>query len=256
MNYWTQHRLIDLLSKYKAGEINLDSLLAEIKFLPFKDLGYAKIDLHRPFLSGFPEVILARGKTIQQCLALTKEMLENNVSPLLVTKLDETQLKAFQESTLPGKVTQTSKDSWMISFNELDVLSGEVTVVTGGTADQFVASESLATLASVGIKANLLTDCGVAGLYRILSFIDQLQQSDVVIVIAGMEGALASVVASLTPAPVIAVPVSTGYGSSFEGISALLNMQSSCVPGITTVGIDNGFGAALVAIRILRTLQS
>jgi NCAIR mutase (PurE)-related protein len=243
-----------LLNDVKTGAIDTCEALERLKFLPFKDVGYAKLDLQRPLLSGFPEVILAKGKTARQVIELVTTMLKAEVAPLLVTKLNKVQLQAFDDFEIKGTVTQTGESDWMICFNQRKDLVGNVTIVTGGTADQYIAAETSATLRSVGLEPLILTDCGVAGLHRILSVAKQLQMADVVIVLAGMEGALASVVTSLTPAPVIAVPVSSGYGSSLEGISAMLSMQSSCVPGISTVGIDNGFGAAVVAIKILKKL--
>ncbi len=208
------------------------------------------LDPTREGRTNLAEAVYAPGKTPEQCAAAVSGLLAQTTGPVLLTRADEPQSKAAQAinpgSTIIGGSLATL--TWRPAASQ----AGNVTLLTAGTADLPIAHETQAVLAAYGFATELIADVGVAGLHRVLSHQAHLDAAEVVIVLAGMEGALASVVAGLTRAPIIAVPTSTGYGSGLEGITALLGMLASCSPGITVVGIDNGFGAACAAIRILK----
>jgi len=220
----------------------------------FADLGFARVDHDRAQRQGMPEAVYAPGKTPAQCAAIVRELLEHGTGPVLLTRADDLQVAAALASAPDGRRYPEQPDP-----GELSILSwrsesgrrGEVVVVTAGTADLPVAGECVATLTAYGFAPTLLVDCGVAGLHRLLACRKQIDAADAIVVIAGMEGALASVVGGLTSAPVVAVPTSVGYGTSLEGVTALLAMLSSCAAGITVVGIDNGYGAACAVARML-----
>jgi NCAIR mutase (PurE)-related protein len=218
-----------------------------LRRLPFADLGFARVDHHRLLRQHLPEAIYGPGKTPEQCAALVAE-LRSGGGPVILTRASDAQLAAVPPD---GTVTRHAPGWATAVWCPAATRPGRILVVTAGTADLPVAGECTATLEALGFVPQLTADCGVAGVHRLLATVDELEGADAVVVVAGMEGALASVVGGLTGAPVVAVPASTGYGSAFEGITALLAMLASCAAGITVVGIDNGFGAACAVARLL-----
>ncbi|MHB1989132.1 MAG: nickel pincer cofactor biosynthesis protein LarB [Acidimicrobiales bacterium] len=244
-----------LLDDVTTGAVTPDDAVARLHRLPFAELGYAKVDHHRVLRQGRPEVVYGPGKTPDQCAGIVAELLGGSSGPVLVTRASRAQVAACALSC-PGatQVPQTLSEDRLatLSWRPAAARPGRIVVCTAGTADLPVADECLATLHAYGFRPSLLADCGVAGVHRVLASLDDLLEADAVVVIAGMEGALASVVGGLTPAPVVAVPTSVGYGAALEGVTALLAMLSSCASGVTVVGIDNGYGAACAIARQLR----
>jgi hypothetical protein len=248
--------LRDLIDRVASGDCTSDEAVRQLRRLPYADLGFARIDHHRDLRQGMPEAVYGPGKTPEQCAAIVEELLEASAGPVLLTRATDTQVKAVSAVTEPhghgpGEATATGS-TWTMSFRPASSRAGHVVVVTAGTADIPIAHECAAVLRALGFDPTVLVDCGVAGLHRLLAEVDELAMADAVVVIAGMEGALASVVGGLTPAPVVAVPTSTGYGAAFEGVTALLSMLATCASGVTVVGIDNGYGAACAIARLLR----
>ena len=236
-----------LLADVRDGVVSADDAAAELRRLPFADLGFARVDHHRALRQGRAEAVYAPGKTPEQCAAIVAELLSVDASsPVLLTRADDTQAAASIEAN-PEATRSGSTLVWRPAPLRPEV----VAVVTAGTADLPVADECVATLAANGLVPRVITDVGVAGLHRVLAAIDDIVSADAVVVVAGMEGALASVVGGLTAAPVVAVPTSVGYGASLEGVTALLAMLSSCAAGVSVVGIDNGFGAACAVLRMI-----
>lgn len=236
-----------LLDDVRSGAMSADDAVARLRRLPFADLGFAKVDHHRALRQGMPEAVYAPGKTPEQCAAIVAELLsEDGGGPVLLTRAGEAQIATALERN-PGAVRTGRILAWRSRLPR----PGRVVVVTAGTSDLPVAEECVATLTAHGLRPILDPDVGVAGVHRLLATADELAGADAVVVVAGMEGALASLVGGITPAPVVAVPTSTGYGAAFEGVTALLAMLSSCASGLTVVGIDNGFGAACAVLRIL-----
>lgn len=236
-----------LLEGVRQGSVSVEDAARALQKAPFLDLGFAKVDLHRSLRQGTPEVIYGAGKTPEQIAAIARTMLENN-QRVLITRLSgetATELRKgipFDYHPVPrmGTIGTPSPPSGM----------GKIVVATGGTSDIPVAEEAALTAEMLGNSVTRLYDVGVAGLHRLLAHMDALMNATVVIAVAGMEGALASVIGGLTPAPVIAVPTSVGYGASLGGLSALLSMLNSCAAGVSVVNIDNGFGAGFLASRI------
>jgi NCAIR mutase (PurE)-related protein len=243
--------LKQLMQDLIAGTVTPDDAVSRLRRLPFSDLGFAKVDHHRALRQRCGEAVYAPGKTAQQCALIVAELLdEPGGNPVLLTRADADQVDASLDRCSGGLVTRTGALS-VVTWRHAPSRSARVVLVTAGTADQWVAEECRAALAAFGLEPQLLTDCGVAGVHRLLASFDQLSDADAIVVVAGMEGALASLVAGITPAPVVAVPTSAGYGAAFEGMTALLAMLASCAAGLTVVGIDNGFGAASAVARIL-----
>jgi pyridinium-3,5-biscarboxylic acid mononucleotide synthase len=245
-----------LIDRVASGDCTPDEAVRQLRRLPYADLGFARIDHHRDLRQGMPEAVYGPGKTPEHCAAIVQELLEAGSGPVLLTRATDAQVKAVSALTVAlghgaGDVTEVGTSATM-TFRPSPARSGNVVVVTAGTADLPVAHECTAVLRALGFGPTLLVDCGVAGLQRVLAELDQLAAADAVVVIAGMEGALASVVGGLTSAPVVAVPTSTGYGAAFEGVTALLAMLAACASGVTVVGIDNGYGAACAIARLLR----
>jgi pyridinium-3,5-biscarboxylic acid mononucleotide synthase len=245
-----------LVERVAAGQCTPDDAVRQLRRLPYADLGFARVDLQRDLRLGIPEAVYGPGKTPEHCAAVVEELLGGTDGPVLLTRASEAQVKAASAvaATLgagPGTVSDSGTFS-TVSFRPATGRYGSVVVVTAGTADLPVATECTAVLRALGFDPTELTDCGVAGLHRLLAEVDTIAMADAVVVIAGMEGALASVVGGLTPAPVVAVPTSTGYGAALEGVTALLTMLSACSSGITVVGIDNGYGAACAVARQLQ----
>ena len=244
-----------LIEQVAAGECAPDDAVRRLRRLPYSDLGFARVDHHRDLRLGMPEAVYGPGKTPQHAAAVVEELLTGTDGPVLLTRATEAQVKAVAAVATglgvgPGAVAESGSFSTVV-FRPAPRRGGSVVVVTAGTADLPVAAECTAVLGALGFEPSLLADCGVAGLHRLLAEVDTIAMADAVVVIAGMEGALASVVGGLTPAPVVAVPTSTGYGAALEGVTALLTMLSACSSGLTVVGIDNGYGAACAIARLL-----
>jgi len=239
--------LRQLLADVRAGVLSADDAVARLRRLPFADLGFARVDHHRALRQGLAEAVYAPGKTTEQCAALVAELLaEDDRGPVILTRADDEQINAAL--TLSPEGTRTgSTVVWRPRLER----PGRVLVVTAGTADLPVADECAATLTAYGFRPHVLADVGVAGVHRLAASVDDLLDADAVVVVAGMEGALASLVGGITAAPVVAVPTSVGYGAALDGVTALLAMLASCAAGLTVVGIDNGFGAACAVARML-----
>ena len=237
----------ELLSRVKSGEISIDDALAHLKMQPFEDLGYAMIDHHRQIRQGAGEVIYGAGKTAEQIAGICAHMCESGAKNILITRMNAEKAEIVSKS-VPLNYDPVSQIG--IAAPETIPLVGNIAIATGGTSDLPVAEEAAKTAEVLGSKVTRLYDVGVAGLHRLLAHLDLLENARVVIAIAGMEGALASVVGGLVSCPVIAVPTSVGYGASFHGVSALLSMLNSCASGVSVVNIDNGFGAGFLAHRI------
>jgi NCAIR mutase (PurE)-related protein len=258
-----------LLDGFKAGEVGMEHALERLRGLPFENLGFAKIDHHRSLRTGFPEVIYARGKTPAQVAKITQGMLRASDSTnILITRAGADVFAAVKRAAAvkakgaarsgkraqkkPVAEYQELSGTILIERSRQILGKGSILVVTAGTSDIPVAEEALITARAMGNRADFLYDVGVAGLHRLLEYRKMLSEARVIICVAGMEGALPSVVAGMVSAPVIAVPTSTGYGSSFGGLTALLGMLNSCASNVSVVNIDNGFGAGCVASAINR----
>jgi hypothetical protein len=245
-------RLRTLLEEVKAGTSTVDGALTALKDLPFADLGYATVDHHRAVRQGVPEVILGEGKTTDQIIGISRELGKKGQN-VLITRLSgeaaATVTAAIPEMTYSALGRTCTWEQAPIP----SISPSPVALVTAGTSDLPVAEECAETMRMLGIAADRVFDVGVAGIHRLLYKRTILENAPLVIVVAGMEGALASVVGGLVSCPVVAVPTSIGYGASFHGLAALLGMLTSCASGITVVNIDNGFGAAFAASRILRS---
>ncbi len=244
-------KLEDLLTKVKAGKTSIEEAMAQLKSLPFEDLGYARIDHHRSLRKGFPEVIWGEGKTSGQVLSIMKQM-KGKGQNILITRLQPEKARAIQKFFPKSRYYPPSKVLTYLTHPVKLEGKGTVLVITAGTTDIPVAEEAVVTAQFMGNRVETLYDVGVAGIHRLLSEKERLESAQVLIVVAGMEGALPSVVGGLVDRPVIAVPTSVGYGTSFGGITALLAMLNSCASGVAVVNIDNGFGAGYIATLINR----
>jgi NCAIR mutase (PurE)-related protein len=252
-----QSDLLKILESVQAGELSSAKALERLKHLPFEDLGFAKVDHHRALRQGFAEVVFGKGKTQQQVAEIVKSMLHKKDSRhnILVTRADKNVFAALKRAN--GKAARAAVFhplSGVITIQRNKEISGKgkIVVVSAGTSDIPVAEEALLTARMMGNRAEPLYDVGVAGIHRLLEYREKLTQARVIICVAGMEGALPSVVGGLVAVPVIAVPTSIGYGASLGGVAALLAMLNSCASNVTVVNIDNGFGAACVASCINR----
>ena len=281
--------LQQLLADVRSGAVEPDEAVHRLRRLPFADLGFAKVDHHRSLRQGLPEAVYGQGKTPRQCAAIVGEMLAAGAGragpggsgdgdgesdrtgertsdpgrrggPVILTRADDAQVELVLSQhpggtrTPTGPATGADRTRGQLStvvWRPSPRRAAQTLVVTAGTSDLPAARECQATLTALGLHPRLLVDCGVAGLHRLLAAVDELADADAVVVVAGMEGALASLVGGITPAPVVAVPTSTGYGAALEGVTALLAMHASCAAGISVVGIDNGFGAACAVARML-----
>jgi len=237
-----------LLENVKSGVISIDDAVLELKKAPFEELGYAKVDIHRRVRQGASEVIYGAGKTPEQILGIAARMIDAGQKNILITRM------SADAASLVGSKLDLSYDEksriGIIGSIPPPTGIGRIIVATGGTSDIPVAEEAALTAEFLGNEVVRLYDVGVSGLHRLLSHMDEIMSASVIIAIAGMEGALASVIGGLADCPVIAVPTSVGYGASYEGISALLSMLNSCASGVTVVNIDNGFGAGYSASMI------
>ncbi len=242
-----------LLEDVREGKVSVDDALLALKKQPFEDLGYARVDLHRKLRQGMAEVIYGAGKTAEQIRGIIRSMEENGQKRILITRLPEEKYKELADTRI--EYHADARIGLLGGMPEADGL-GRIVVATGGTSDIPVAEEAALTAEAFGNEVVRLYDVGVAGLHRLLSHLDEIMSASVIIAIAGMEGALASVIGGLADCPVIAVPTSVGYGASFHGVSALLSMLNSCASGVTAVNIDNGFGAAYTASMINHKTKS
>ena len=238
----------EVLKALEAGRINADEAFERLKIGPFEDLGYAKLDLHRRVRQGSAEVIYGEGKTAEQIIGIIDAMVDKEQEPILVTRLDEAKAAALAEHHR----IDYSREARLAVVGEKPEPDGLgcIVIATGGTSDIPVAEEAAITAETLGNEVVRLYDVGVAGIHRLLANKEYIMNASVIITVAGMEGALASVVGGLADCPIIAVPTSVGYGASFGGLSALLSMLNSCASGVACVNIDNGFGAGYMASRI------
>ncbi|MFH1564105.1 MAG: nickel pincer cofactor biosynthesis protein LarB [Nitrospirota bacterium] len=258
----------ELLEEVKEGKLGIDEALDKLRFLPYEELGsttrqasFARIDHHRALRRGFPEVIFGQGKRKEDIIEITKSMLKQKGN-VLITRASEELYDAVHKidaranyNSLAGTITIIQSPTRQAS-SVLDGPLSPVLIITAGTSDIPVAEEAAVVVELMGLKVEKLYDVGVAGIHRLLDQKEKISQASVIIVVAGMEGALASVVGGLVDIPIIAVPTSVGYGASFKGLSALLTMLNSCVPGIVVVNIDNGFGAGYFAGMITKKMST
>ena len=272
-------QLVELLAEVREGTLPADEALARLRRLPYAEVAGARVDHHRALRTGQPEAVYGPGKSPSQCARIVAEMLSGGSGPVLLTRASADQVAAAL-AACPGGVVHRPADRApepvadaapsavvvpvsatdeapsvvdlaTVVWRAADARAERVVVAAAGTADGPVAAEAAAVLSAFGVSPAMVADIGLAGLHRFLAEIDTLASAEVVIVVAGMEGALATAVAGVVPAPVIAVPTSVGYGAALDGVTALLAMHASCAAGITVVGIDNGFGAAMAAMRVL-----
>lgn len=243
-----KNRLKQLFEKTASGEITPDEAIMQLRLEPFEELGYAKPDYHRGIRNGIPEVIYGEGKTTEQIKGIADSLLKNSQNTVLITRLSKENADELYKST-DIKYYETAKIA-VIGDLPIPDTDGTILIATGGTCDIPVAEEAAITAEVFGNKVKRLYDVGVAGIHRLFAHSDEIMSAKVIIAIAGMEGALASVIAGLADCPVIAVPTSVGYGASFNGLAPLLTMLNSCAGGVSVVNIDNGFGAAYLASMI------
>ncbi len=234
-----------ILEAVSAGTMSVDEALLRLKTDPFEDIGFAKVDLHRKIRQGLPEVVYGAGKTAEQIVGILDAMVRNGQSRVLITRLQKEAADTIA-ARYPIRYDAVSRTAVLGGRPAPDGI-GRIVVATGGTSDIPVAEEAAVTAEVFGSEVVRLYDVGVAGLHRLLSHMEEIMSASVIVAIAGMEGALASVIAGLADCPVIAVPTSVGYGASFQGLSALLSMLNSCAGGVSVVNIDNGFGAGYLA---------
>jgi NCAIR mutase (PurE)-related protein len=242
-----ESRLITLLGRYKSGELTEADVLKQLRFLPFEDMGFAKVDHHRALRTGFPEVVYGEGKTDEQIVAIAASIKEKNGNFLITRCADSAAEKLG--GLYPSGIWVEQARIFYLELEPRDKF-GKVLTITAGTTDIPAAEEAAITASLFGCDVERIYDVGVAGIHRLMAHRSNIEQADVVIVAAGMEGALASVVASVSRAPVVALPTSVGYGASFGGLAALLGMMTSCAAGVSVVNIDNGFGAGCTAALI------
>lgn len=240
--------ILALLQQVQAGEIEPQQALLQLQMQPFTDLGFAKPDMHRALRQGAAEVIFGAGKTAEQISGICREMLEQGTERLMITRLDAEKAAAVQQQI--AIEYDACSALGIIGGNRKVECKGKIAVLSAGTSDMPVAEEAARTAEFLGNAVERIYDVGVSGLHRLLAQLERISSAQVIIAVAGMEGALASVVAGLVSVPVLAVPTSVGYGSGAGGIAALLSMLNSCSSGIAVLNIDNGFGAGSLASRI------
>ena len=238
--------LEQLIDGVRAGTVAPDDAVARLRRLPFAEVGDTLVDHHRALRQGMPEAIYGKGKTAQQCTEIVGELLAEGSGPVLLTRVDAATAAEVQAAHPDG----TAHAGCVLWRRPEPTRIANVLVVSAGTSDVPVVDECVLTLQALGFAPDRLTDVGVAGLHRLLANLDRITSAQAVVVVAGMEGALASVIGGLTAGPVVAVPTSVGYGAGLEGVTALLAMHASCASGVTVVGIDNGFGAACAVARM------
>jgi pyridinium-3,5-biscarboxylic acid mononucleotide synthase len=245
--------ILNILNAVKNGQKDIDSAYNDLKNLPYEDIDFAKIDHHRQMRRGLPEVIFCDGKTKEQIEMIIRKMYEKG-SNILGTRLSSEKFEHLKKS-FPESFFHEPSGVFFLKQKQITESVSSVSILTAGTSDINVAEEAALTLEFFGVKVKRFYDIGVAGIHRLFNCLDEIDESKVIIAVAGMEGALASVVAGLTDKPVIAVPTSVGYGANFGGLSALLTMINSCSGGISVVNINNGFGAAYSAALIIKQIE-
>jgi pyridinium-3,5-biscarboxylic acid mononucleotide synthase len=243
-----------LLDDVAAGRTSVDDAVVGLRDLPYESVPDARVDHHRELRTGQPETVYGPGKTPTQVADIARSLAAGSSGAVLVTRATADQAAAVRAAIPEAEFHERSRVI-VVKPAQAGAPPGEVVVVSAGTSDGPIADEAAITLGASGCRVNLVMDVGVAGIHRVLEHRAAFDRADCVVVVAGMEGALPSVVAGLTSTPVVAVPTSVGYGASFEGLAALLGMLSSCAPGVAVVNIDNGFGAAQVALRIARAAR-
>ncbi len=249
-----ENTLRELLTSFERGEVTLDDVVTRLRTLPFEDLGFAKVDHHRAIRCGFPEVIYCEGKTIEQLRSIVSKRLESGGN-LLGTRATVEMYKAVAAMFPSAQYHEIAK-AITVRQQEAQWSAGTVAIIAAGTSDLPVAEEARVTAEIMDQRTRMIVDVGVAGLHRLLAYAQDLQSASVAVVVAGMEGALPSVVGGLVDCPVIAVPTSIGYGASFHGLAALLGMLNSCAAGVSVVNIDNGFAGGYIAALINRRAGS
>jgi len=240
----------ELIDGIRCGKISADDAVATLRRLPFADVGEALVDHHRSLRQGMPESVYGPGKSPEQVSRIVGELLAVGTDPVLLTRASAAQIERAVADH--GEAVRAGGCAlWRVAGSAQGRRQGDVLVISAGTADQPVVDECMITLTAHGFEPRQINDVGVAGIHRLLARVDSITEADAIIVVAGMEGALASVIGGLTGAPIVAVPTSVGYGSGLDGVTALLAMHASCASGVTVVGIDNGFGAACAVARML-----
>ncbi|NCB50323.1 MAG: nickel pincer cofactor biosynthesis protein LarB [Clostridia bacterium] len=240
--------VMNILEEVEAGRLSAEEAVLKLRLEPFEDISYAKVDSHRALRQGIAEVIYGAGKTAEQIIGIAGVMVDDGQETVLITRIDEN-TAAEIEKVFPLRYYERSRIGIIGDIPKPNG-RGTIVVATGGTTDIPVAEEAALTAEALGNEVKRMYDVGVSGIHRLLSHREEIMSAEVVIAIAGMEGALASVVGGLADCPVIAVPTSVGYGASFGGVAALLSMLNSCAPGVSVVNIDNGFGAGCLASMI------
>jgi NCAIR mutase (PurE)-related protein len=241
-------RLLQLLQAVASGRTTPGTALSELETLPFEDLGFANLDLHRELRSGLPEGVFGAGKSVQDLLRIAERLVAAH-DRLLVTRVSAAQAEALGARFPAGRYGESSRVFWVGGMPRIEA---QVAIVSGGTSDAAVAEEAADCARWCGLEVQRLFDVGVAGVHRLLSRLEVVRGADAVIAVAGMDGALPTLVAGLVSTPVVAVPTSVGYGAAFGGVAALLTMLNACAPGVAVVNIDNGYGAAVLTYRMLR----
>jgi pyridinium-3,5-biscarboxylic acid mononucleotide synthase len=248
-------RLADLLARVSSGEVLPGDAARELRDLPFSDLGFAKVDHHRELRQGACEVVYAEGKTPEEVRSIVERLLSGNEGPILVSRTSPEHVDAVRAAAAAGspvEIVELPRARCIALRRNVPPQAGSVLIVTAGTSDLGVAEEAELTASLLGAETEIVADVGVAGLHRLAAVQPMLTAADAVVVIAGMEGALASVVGGIAACPVIACPTSVGYGASLGGLAALLSMLSSCAPGVACVNVDDGVGAGTIAAMIAR----
>ena len=249
-----RQQLTKLLEQVKDGQININDAVEKLTILPFEDLGFACIDHHRQIRCGLPEVIFCPGKSVEQIVQIFQKLAENG-NNVLATRAEPAVFEALSKKIPQARYEKLAR-AIILEQKKPELSKQAIPIITAGTADLPVACEAKVTCEIMGQQTELISDVGVAGLHRLLAHIPKIQKANCLIVVAGMEGALASVVGGLVSCPVIAVPTSIGYGASFNGLAALLTMLNSCAAGVSVVNIDAGFSAAVVATLINKKIES
>jgi len=249
----TENQILELLKNVKDGNLELGQAVDQLKQLPFEDLGYAKVDHHREIRTGYPEVIFCPGKTNDQIRGIVERLLAKGTN-IMASRAEKSVYEAIKDLQ-PNMEYYPEARTIFIQQKEIAKSKSRILVVTGGTSDIPVAEEAVVTAEKLGCTVERLYDVGVAGIHRLLANLHRLDSAQVIIAVAGMEGALPSVLGGLTDKPVIAVPTSIGYGANFGGLAALLAMLNSCASGVSVVNIDNGFGAGFMASTIIRQIE-
>ena len=243
-----ERELQQLIDGVRAGTVAPDDAVARLRRLPFAEVGDTLVDHHRALRQGMPEAIYGQGKTAAQCIEIVGELLADGSGPVLLTRVTADTAAAVMAAHPDGQ----ARAGCVLWRRPEPTRTAKIAVVSAGTSDVPVVDECVLTLQAYGFAPDRLTDVGVAGLHRLLANLDRITGADAVVVVAGMEGALASVIGGLTAGPVVAVPTSVGYGAGLEGVTALLAMHASCASGVSVVGIDNGYGAACAMARMFR----